>query len=105
MLELYALGKLNEAKTFPHVIPLDCVTSAMNINGFLGIGYGEILHHLEERNIDPELQAVIRKGLENLATRKKTANTERLIKKIIAWDHMYLRGKVFKIWLNIVHPY
>lgn len=103
MVSLYALGKLNDAKTFPHTIDLERLTTLIAHQTFSNAGHRENLAALRERNLNPAMQAAIEKGVATTVDPTRDIK-EPIIKKIIYLDHMYLRGKLFKIWLSVVHP-
>lgn len=105
MISLYIAGKLEDAKTLPHVLdPVEVAEIVSHVKIGAPRYHIENLATMKERNINPDLQAAIEKGLANMHPDSYSPK-EAVIKKIIYIDHMYLRGKLFKVWLEVVHPF
>lgn len=102
MIALYIAGKLDEVKTFPHMIDKDRVTHLVAHAGYASIIHRENLKAMKERNIDPELQAAIEKGLANtVGISHNYGPIKQSMEYMVLMDHLYLRGKLFATWKTI----
>lgn len=99
MMGLHTAGKLKDAETFPDDFDIKKLTHFVSISGVDSCYYEEMLEVLRERNMYPDIQLAIEKGLKNLVYHN-TDIKEYLFKKVLYFDHMYLRGKFYEIWIK-----
>ena len=73
-------------------------------------GFGPVMQNkenlaaLKKKNMDPELQAALEKGLSNVVDLTLTTK-DRIYRNFFYMDHMYFRGRLHRIWMSVVHPY
>lgn len=106
MTALHAMGKLSEAKTFPHELSSAMVTAAVIHSGHHGMGYKDIFTYLRKKDSDIPLQAAIEEGLKRAPNKYPNPTAmQKLLKKMITVDHLYSRGKAYRIWLSITNRF
>lgn len=105
MMNLYAVGRLSEAKTFPRQIEFGRIAEVIRENGKVcSPGFEESVAMMRMKNIDPELCDKVTFELEKAPDKVKDYG-EVLFKRALYFDHMYLRGALYHIWLRCIRDY
>jgi len=95
MINLYVVGALEKAKTFPRILNARRIAT-MPVNEHIQHLHKENLAALIARNAPSQLILAQRASLANI-TDGSTPFTQRLAARIIYFDHLYLRGNIFKV--------
>lgn len=105
MMNLYAVGRLSEAKTFPQQLEPGQIVEVIRENGkACSPGFEESIAMMRTKNIDPELCDKVTRELEKAPDKIKTRG-EIFFKRALYFDHMYFRGVLYRIWRGYIRDY
>lgn len=100
MINLYVVGALNKAKTFPRTLDPKRV-AAMPVNEHIQHLHKENLAALEARGAPPKLLLAQKMSLANVSD-DSIPLAKRIAAFIIYLDHLYLRGVTYKVAQNLL---
>jgi hypothetical protein len=92
MVELYVVGALDRAETFPHKIEPDRLAELSIRDKYGAVFHWETLAALEARDLAPDLQAALKVSLAQVVADPKPAARHRVFRTIEYLDHSYARG-------------
>jgi hypothetical protein len=93
MISLKIAGVLSKCRTFPTQIDMENLKK-LRIEGIHGaIFHQEILNELVSRQIEPEIQSILKDKLAHVQERNKTFQ-HKLLNQLMFYDYQFLRGSI-----------